>query len=318
MGNGQKKENRASSADVVHLIPKASTDITSGDVVVLARRNDPVSLAALGAAGRVSPIAAARSGAWLVGVADMPFTSAIVGATDYATPDADNAIRVLRSGQFYLAIVATSGKAGDLVEYSSGASGAQLFQINNKRAGFAVAKIVNDFSGASANDQQLCELLTVPIGGPNIQYWLENRVLEGCSVELHAAPGSQVMVGGLLAGTVPAQNAVIIQNKYFDVARDATLAFGGVGSAAASTFRAKWVVARSASFGIRSGSGTKAALASYTVAGVTIGLLTPVTMTAGEIPIALLIQFSAATQSAARIKNVRGPNNIPSVGSWGV
>ena len=314
----QKSENRASSADVVHLIPKASTDILSGDVVVLARKSDPISLSVLGAAGRVSPIAAARQGQWAVGVCDNVNTSLVLGATDYAAPDADNAVRVLRSGQFYLAIVATSGKAGDFVEYSSGAAGAQLFQINNKRQGYAVAKIVNDFSGGSANDVQLCELLVHPLGGANIHHWIENRVISGCEVKLHAAPGSQVMAGALLVGTVPADNVVVIQNKYFNVARDATLAFGGVGSAAASTVRFKWVVARSGSFAIRSGSGTKAALASYTVAGVTAGLLAPVTMTAGEIPVALLIQFSAATQSAARIKNVRGPGVIPNVGSWGV
>ncbi len=314
----QKKENRACSDSVVHLTPKASTDILSGDVVVLARRSDPVSLSAIGPAGRIRPIGAAREGQWVVGVCDDVFTTTVVGATDYAAPDADNNVRVMRGGQFFLALTATAGKAGDLVVYSSGAAGAQLFAINNKLGGFAVAKVVNDFSGASSGDVQLCELITVPLGGPNIYAFLENRVISGCEIKLHAAPGSQVMAGALLVGTVPADNVVLIQNKDFNVTRDATLAFGGVGSAASSTVRFKWVVARSASFGIRSGSGSKAALASYTVAGVTIGLLTPVTMTAGEIPVALLIQFSAATQSAARIKNVRGPNLIPNVGSWGV
>ena len=75
---------------------------------------------------------------------------------------------------------------------------------------------------------------------------------------------------------------------------------------------------RSGAFAIRSGSGSKAALASYTVAGVTVGLLAPVTMTAGEIPIALVIQFSAATASAPHIKNLRGPGAVPRVGSWGI
>jgi len=315
----QKKENRASSAASVMILPKASTDFASGDVVVLSRRHDPVSLAILGPAGRIRPIAAAREGQWAVGIADMPFTTATAGATDYATPRAGaNEVKVLREGQFYLAITTADGKQGDAVVYASGASGAQLFAVNNKLTGFAVAKVAQDFSGASSGDVQLCELITAPIGGPNINAWLENRVLEGCQVTLHAAPGSQVMVGKLLVGTVPAQNAVIIQNKYFNIARDVTLAIGGVASAASSTFRSKWVVARSGTFAIRSCSGTKAALVSYTVAGVTVGLITPITMTAGEIPVALLIQFSAATQSAARIKNVRGPGIIPNVGSWGV
>lgn len=313
----QKKENRACSAEVVHLTPKASTDILSGDVVVLARRSDPRSLAAIGPAGRIRPIGAAWEGQWVAGVCDDVFTTTVVGATDYAAPDADNNVRVMRDGQFYLALTATAGKAGDLVVYSSGAAGAQLFAINNKLGGFAVAKVVNDFSGASANDLQLCELITVPLGGPSIHSWLENRVLDGCKVSVAAAPTTQVACGNLLVGTVPAMNAVIIQNKYFRIARNASLVIG-VASAAASSFRSKWIVARSGGFGVRSGSSTKAALASYTAAGVTIGLLAPTTMTAGEIPIALLIQFSAATQSLARIKNVRAPGIVPNVGSWGV
>ncbi|MBS3927778.1 MAG: hypothetical protein KGZ65_04220 [Sphingomonadales bacterium] len=313
----QKKENRACSADSIQLIPKASTDISSGDVVVMARKNDPISLSALGPAGRVSPIAAARQGQWCVGVADNVFTSAVVGATDYATPDADNKINVLREGQFYLALSTAAGKAGDAVVYASGASGAQLFAIDNMRQGYAVARVVSDFSGASSGDLQLCELILKPTGGPDVAHWLENRVVNGCEVLLHAAPGSQVKVGHN-TGTVVHKNLVLIQNAIKSIAQDVTLAFGGVGSAAASTIRFKWVVARSGSFAIRSGSGSKAALASYTVAGVTAGLLAPVTMTAGEIPIALLIQFSAATQSAARIKNIRGLGVVPRVGSWGI
>ncbi len=314
----QKKENRACSAEVVMLLPKASTDIASGDVVVLSRRNDPVSLAALGPAGRVSPIASARAGQWAIGVADSVFSSAVAGAALYATPTADASIRVLREGQFYLALSNAAGKAGDPVVYLSGASGAQLFTIDGKRPGFAVARVCNDFSAASSGDLQLCELVTTPEGAPNIYAWLENRVLEGCQVKLHAAPGSKVGVGAFLVGTVPANNAIIIQNKYYNIAKLATLAFGGTASLTASAFKAKWVVARSGSFAVRSCSGSKAGLASYTVAGVTVGLITPITLTAGEIPVALLVQFSAATMSAARIHNVRGPGLIPRVGTWGV
>lgn len=313
----QKKENRAKSDESIHLIPKASTDIKSGDVVVLSRKNDPISLSALGPAGRISPISAVRQGQWSVGVCDEVFTSDVVGATDYAAPDADNAVKVLRDGQFYLALTSAAGKAGDAVVYSSGAAGAQLFVIDNMRQGFAVARVCKDFSGASSGDLQLCELIKKPIGGPDVAFWLENRVVAGCGVYLHAAPASQIKVGHNV-GTVAEKNLVLIQNALKSIAQDVTLAIGGVASLAASTIRFKWVVARSASFAIRSGSGSKAALASYTVAGVTAGLLAPVTMTAGELPIALLIQFSAATQSAARIKNVRGPGIVPRVGSWGI
>ena len=314
----QQPQNRHSAPDIDQAIPTASVDINPGDVVISSRKHDPRSLALVNAtAGRIRPLAVAFHGQWLAGVVDGKFTSAVVGATLYATPDATSKLRIFRDGVHRLAISNTSGKKGDYVVYASGASGAQVFSINNKRAGIAIGRIAQDFSGASADDTQQVELLTHAQQGQSIYYWLENRVVDGCEVLLHAAPGSQIKVG-YNVGTIVAKNLVMIQNQLKSIAQDVTLAFGGVGSVAASTVRFKWVVARSGSFAIRSGSGTKAALASYTVAGVTIGLLTPVTMTAGEIPIALLIQFSAATQSAARIKNVRGLNMVPNVGSWGI
>lgn len=315
MGNAQTPENYASRGEILHFLPKASTDISSGDVVVLARKNDPISLSQVGPAGRIRPIGAAREAQWAVGVVDEKVTSDIVGATEYATPT--KKLRVQRKGLFYLAISDTSGKAGDCVKYSSGATGAQVFAIDNMRQGFAVARIAVDFSGATANDRQLCELIEKPVGAPDINFFLENRVIQGCSVRAATQPASQVMIGKAV-GTVAEQNIVIIQGRVFSIARDTALALGGVASLAASTVRFKWVVARSASFAIRSGSGTKAGLASYTAAGVTAGLLSPVTMTGGEIPVALLIQFSAATQSAPRIRNVRGPAVVPRVGSWGI
>lgn len=311
----QIKESRARGDSTVHLLPTASVDITSGDVVVAARKHDPISRSQLGTPGAVRPIASAHHGRWVVGVCDQTFTTTVVGATEYATPTAS--LRIQREGVFRLSIVSTSGKAGDYVRYSSGATGAQLFDIDNLQVGRALGVIERDFSGASANDLQYVRLLKQPLDGPSIYHYLENRVIEGCNVLLHAAPGSQIKVGHN-TGTVVQKNLVVIQNALKSIAQDVTLAFGGVASAASSTIRFKWVVARSASFAIRSASGSKAALASYTVAGVTAGLFVPVTMTAGEIPIALLIQFSAATQSAARIKNVRGPGYIPRVGSWGV
>ena len=314
----QAPESFVKSDSSIHLIPTASVDINPGDVVVMSRKCEPMSLARLNATpGRIRPLAAAEFGRFAVGVVEGKFTSAIVGATDYATPDADNAMKVHREGVHRLAISSTAGKAGDLVRYSSGASGAQVFVIDNRRAGQAIGRIFKDFTGASANDLQYVELIKRPLGGPDIHHFLENRVVNGCEVLLHAAPGSQVKVGHN-TGTVVHKNLVLINNSLKSIAQDVTLAFGGTASLAASTVAFKWVVARSASFAIRSGSGTKSGLASYTVAGVTIGLLTPVTMTAGEIPIALLIRFSAATMSALHIKNVRGPVMIPNVGSWGV
>lgn len=316
----QEAENYVKQSDVIHLIPTASVDILPGDVVVMSRRNDPASRALVnGTPGRIRPIAAAFHGKWAAGVADGRFTSAIVGATDYATPTAQNALRVVRKGVFRLALTNTAGQAGDLVRYSSGAAGAQLFVIDNKRPGWAVGRVYKTFTGATANDPQYVELVELPLGGPSIYWFLENRVIDGCYVK--AGPGtlSNVAVAFSTTTSKDSQNVIILQNRVYTIPDDPTLAFGGNATAGGQSAVAfKWVVARSGSFAIRSASGVFSAFASFTNSGVSAGMMVPVTMTAAEFPIALLIRFSAGAMTIGKILNLRGPGTIPRVGNWGI
>jgi len=319
----QTPEARKRGKDVIHLIPLASTDISSGDVVALSRANDPVSVSALGTAGRISPVAAAREGQWAVGVCDNKWTTGIAGATDYAAPDADNALRVERSGVFNLALVPTSGAVGDYVVYSSGASGAQLFTIDNSRPGYAIGRIAKAFSGATANDLQEVELVTHDLGAANLVHWLENRVLTGCIVHQHsaAAARSQNVAVGYSSTTAgqDSNNVVLIQNQVYSLASDFTLDIGDCSVAGQSAAQFRWVVARSGAFASRTASGIHSAFASYTATGISAGMMVPTTMTAGEVPIALVINFSnPQSYTNGLLHNLRTPNLIPRVGSWGI
>lgn len=324
----QERENWTHDGSTLALIPKASTDVNPGDVVVMPRKSDPVSISALGAtAGRIEPIAAAREGQWAVGVADGLFTSAAVGATLYATPTQDGAMLVKRRGVVRLAVSNTAGKVGDLVRYSSGASGAQVFVIDNTRPGYAVARVAKDFSGATANDPQDCELIELPIGGPNLYHFLENRVLFGCQVHQHSAAGARsqnVAVGWsstTVGGAAGDQNIIILQNRVVsNIASNYTLDVGDSSVAGQSAARFRYVVARSGGFGSRTCSGVHSAFASYTATGISALMMVPTTMTAGEIPIALLINFSfPQSYTNGLILNIRGPAVIPRRrSSWGI
>lgn len=305
----QVKNPFAAKPDSSLYLPKASTDFSSGDVVVAARRHDYISRAALGAAGEIVPIGAAREGAWVAGVIDTTLSTDILGATEYATPTIRYVVQ--KSGQFYIALTDVAGKKGDYVRYASGASAAQLFSIDNQEKGIAIFKVAQDFSGGSANDVQLVELIEHPVGGPNIYHYLENRVVSGLRVTEHSVSAQRTVNAAVELGQF------IINNKPYYLTLDRTLTVGTVDQTGSSTVRMRYVVARSGGFGARTGSLTKAAIASFTAAGVTADLFVPTTFTAGEIPIALIIQFSAGTIVTANIKNLYSPG-IPKVGSWGV
>lgn len=319
---GNVLEPRTQDTDVDQAVPVPSLDINQGDVLVSSRAADPRSLKSVFATpGRVTPITAETQGLWLAGVAGSVFKNDNfnVNSTTYAAPGLNERVKVNRRGIYRLAITATSGKKGDYVHYKSGASGAQLFNIDNSRIGYAIGRISQDFSGASANDPQTVELCDHAQEGQSIYHFLENRVLEGCVAQAATQPTSRVCVGKVKQGTVTCNNAVIIQGVLKDgIARNKSLAFGGVASLATSTIRFKWVVARSGGFAVRSCSVSKAALASFTNVGITAQLFKPIAFTAGEIPVALLIQFSKVSLTAAMIKNVRGPSMIPRVGAWGI
>jgi len=306
--------------DIDHATPTASVDINPGDVVVSSRIGDPRSLQVINkTAGRIRPITAAFWGQWSLGVASGKFNNdgLIVNSTTYATPTSQNDVKVYRRGVHRLALTNTAGQKGDYVRYSSGASGSQLFVIDNSRPGWAIGRVYQTFTGATANDPQQVELLVKNPDGQDLYYFLENRVVEGCRVFAAAQPASRVRVGHV-QGTVSARNIRIIQNRVYSGAAT-SIAFGGVCSLTSSFMRFKWVVARSGGFAVRSCTIKKKGGTSYTnAAAISIGMLRPITWTAGEVPVALLLQRSTTNQSNARIFNVRGPAMIPRVGSWGL
>lgn len=314
----QEKDNFAHESGRVEYLPKASTDINKGDIVVAPVTRDPISVAVLGPTiGRVEPIAAEREGQWSVGLAQNKFTSAAVGATLYATPVAGNAMAVKTKGNCRLALANTAGKIGDLVHYLSGGSGAQVFGIDNTHRSSAVAVISKDFSGATANDVQLCELIEKAPGDLNLYYFLENKVIAGCEV-LAQSTGTAISDNIAVGVTANAHNVFLLAGVLHSNASDRTLDIGICSVAGQSTFAAKWIVARSGGFAARTCSGVHSAFASYTATGILAGMMVPATFTAGEILIGLALRFSVQSYTAGLLHNVRTPTPIPRVGSWGI
>lgn len=314
----QEKDNFAHESGRVEYLPKASTDINPGDVVVAPVKRDPISVAVLGPTiGRIEPIAAEREGQWVVGVAQGKNTSAALGAALYATPTAGSAVMCKTKGNIRLAIVSTSGRVGDLVHYSSGASASQLFDIDNTHRSSALAVISKDFSGASANDTQLCELIEKAPGDLNLYYFLENKVISGCEI-LPQSTGTAISDNIAVGVTANAHNVFLLAGVLHSNGSDRTLDIGICSVAGQSAFAAKWIVARSGGFAARTCSGIHSAFASYTAATISAGMMIPATFTVGEILIGLALRFSVQSYTAGLLHNVLTPTPIPRVGSWGI
>lgn len=318
----QQVDGHQSDIDVDIVIPTPSVDINPGDIVVVSRTHDPRTLQAICTTpGRCRPIKNAWWGQWSIGYANGKFTNdgLIVNATVYAAPTINNAMKVYRRGVFRLAISNTAGKKGDYVRYTSGASGAQVFVIDNEKIGWAIGRLARDFSGATANDPQAVELIEHKQQTVDLYNYLENRVLEGCWIGAATQNVSRVRLGQKGASTTSNRNKFILQGKAFSVAFNKSFAFGGVASLTSSVTRFKWITMRSGGLGVRSCSVTKKGGTSWTnAAAVTIGIFRPVTMTAGEFPIALLVQRGAKAQTIGMIWNLRGSALIPPVGNWGL
>lgn len=307
----QEPSAYAHRGDIQHLIPKASTGISSGDVVVMPRNVDPISRAVLGAESRISPIATAWQAQWAVGVVDSDFNTNSVGATKYASPTSDEALPVIRRGVVRLAIAQTSGQEGDLVVYSSGGTGVQIFKINNFRRDIAVGRIFKSFSGATANDLQQVELIEKPISEKDVYFWLQNRPLSGCIIKAHSVANQQSTQ--VMAGATNDANAVMIKGKAFEIARVTDFTMGGM-APGASDIRFYWIAAKVSTTGAAQAftketcTGPFTAKASYTVSTISVGMMVPITWSSNMVPVALVIAFSATAVAigTARILNVGG------------
>ena len=302
----------AHRGEIATLIPKASTNLSSGDYVVMPRNADPISRAVLGAESRISPAGSAYASQWGVGIVDSDFTTNTVGATKYATPTSDEALPVIRKGVVRLAIAQTSGKAGDLVSYTSGATGAQVFKINNFRRDVAVGRIWKDFSGASANDLQLVELIEKPISERDVYFWLQNRPISGCIFKQHSilsTQGSSQIMGGATGD----ENQVLIKGRNFRIARKTDFTIGAI-NPGASDIRFYWLAAKVSTTGVAPAftketcTGPFTAFASFTNSGVSAGMMIPITWTSNMIPLGMVIGFSNTEVSIvnARIVNLGG------------
>ena len=307
----QETQAYAHRGDIANIVPKASTNVSSGDVVLMPRMTDPISVARLGAEARISPVAAAWNAQWMAGVVDSDFTTNTVGATKYATPTADEALPVIRRGVVRLAIVQTSGKVGDNVVYSSGASGAQLFAINNFRRDIGVGRIWKDFSGATANDAQLIELYEKPLVGRDVYFWLQNRPISGCIFKMHSVDAQKSTQ--IMGGATGDENQVLIKGRNFRIARVTDFTVGAI-NPGVSDIRFYWLAAKVSTTGVAPAftketcTGPFTALASFTVSGISAGMMVPITWTSNMIPLGMLIGWSNTEVSivAARIVNLGG------------
>ncbi len=300
--------------EIVHVIPKASTDLRSGDYVVMPRNSDPISRARLGTESRISPVGAAWNAQWGIGIVDTDFNTNTVGSTLYATPAANQALPVIRRGVVRLKIVQTSGKAGDLVTYSSGATGAQLFGLNNFRRDIAIGSVWKDFSGATANDEQSVLLFEKPMTGKDIHFWLNNRVLQGCKIKKHSVNNqASTQVN---AGATAEVNLFIVKGKVNSVARKTDFTCGSINPGGQSAVRFYWVAVKASltgaaiAFTKETCTGPFSAFASWTNSGISVGMMIPITWTSNMIPVALLVGWSntQVTVNETRILNLGGPN----------
>lgn len=317
----QVKENFTDTGDFQVIVPKNSTDITSGDMVVMPKEYSPRSRAYLGVLNRISPISSKVHAPYMVGICDSDFNTNTVGATLYAAATSDQALPVFKKGVFRLAMVNTSGNAGDLVRYSSGATGAQLFTVDNVDKPWAIGTLVKSYSGATANDVQLVRLIEKDRVGPDLAFWLENRVLEGCKLKRHSVANqrsSQIDIG-FTAVSIWNNNMYVIQGKIFSKARDTDVKVGPELAGAASTVKMRAIIADSGGFSARTCSASKKC-ATWSDSKVTAGLFVPKTITSGEIIIGYVVAWSTTARSynASSIRGLYGPSEIPRYGSWSV
>ena len=298
--------------EVAHIIPKASTNLSSGDYVVMPRNNDPISRARLGNESQASPVGAAWNAQWGVGICDTDFNTNTVGATLYATPTANVSVPVIRKGVVRLKVTKTAGKAGDLVIYSSGATGAQLFTLNNFRRDIAVGCIWKDYTGATANDEQLVELFEKPLNTKDIHFWLGNRVLYGCMINKHSVNNqASTQVN---AGRTGELNVFVVKGKVNSVARVTDFTMGAL-NPGASDLRFYWVAIKVSTTGgavawtKETCTGPFVSLASWTNSAVSAGMMIPITWTSNMVPVALIIGWSNTEVSITndRILNLAGP-----------
>jgi len=161
-------------------LPRASTDIASGDAVMLVQST-----------GRIEPCTATEQGRdqfagfsddeWSTDIASRMFG---IGSTEYATP-VDARIKVNHKGRARVAILETSASAGAAIYMSTAATGAQVFSTARQAAAteVMVGTLEKDFTGATANDPQNV-IVADRRSNREAAIWqyLNNHIVEGMAV----------------------------------------------------------------------------------------------------------------------------------------
>ena len=299
----QQAENRVNRGEYMYVLPKVSTAISSGDVVVMGDKTNTKGIGLYKRAltdARIEPIVDDDQAQYCLGVCDDAWTST---STGYAAPVAgNNELKIFRSGVFRLAISDTSGNAGDYVKYSSGATGAQIFAIDNERPDYAIGHIFKTFTGASANDvQHVLIYARYHDRAMDVYFNLENHVLYGGWVRPQnaGATTATICIGGTAGGDIIFR----VKNRILRLVNDTTIAMPN--PPGASDCIIYKIVARSG--GVAIGTGTeRTALVSWT--GITVGNLPG--LTSGECLLAYVRAWSDSKYSLTSIFNIRGVHDL--------
>lgn len=165
--------------------PKASTEITDGDLVILDNTTGYIEPMTTAGKTRVNEtrVHGFADDDWNQDVA-ITKTGEVAGYSSPSSYAVTAKTPTINRGVFHLAISDTSGKAGVPVWYASGGTGAQIFTVTkpSQEIGMIYVGILAvDFSSATANDKQM--VLVYPGAFDKremaLQHWMRNHVEQG-------------------------------------------------------------------------------------------------------------------------------------------
>lgn len=231
MGAGEKNVFQHRSL-IGFFLPKASTDIASGDAVKL----NPVT-------GRLEPCTKDEEGRdWFAGFSDDAWSSDIatrlfgVGNTEYTAP-VNVRLKVNHQGVVRVALKETSGKAGQAVYLDVATSGGMAFTTTRPSPAITVliGHLEKDYSGATANDPQNVMLIDRQANAEAAIYqYLSNHVVDGLTVAFDSSSLVSYTAG-----------RAFVNGQFFTIAA-ATAALGLVCASHASKARVVLYVINSA------------------------------------------------------------------------
>lgn len=172
----QKSENFKFEGKYDEAIPVASTQISSGDAIMMTT------------AGAILPATASMDGHLkFCGIADENWSSVIAiqrygaSSADYATPTTlPVKLRYYVDGVFDLAIRETAGTKGQAVYIQTSTTGAQIMTIDplgTEVVGPPIGELYENFTGATANDCQKVRIRAIKTVPHDIRHWMMNHLV---------------------------------------------------------------------------------------------------------------------------------------------